>query len=144
MDNIGRRHGPDFTTNVYQSWEDLLCQFAYKFVYTDGLNRFYLAEEHYDSLSPAFRCPPNVYDNWVRASEVAANERAGLAERLCAEMFTHHENAKRRIEPWRQRSPYSSSLAGASSLPCGRCSNNAQLGFYWLCFQRLCTVIKSG
>lgn len=95
---LSEAHGPDFLMNVYQPWEDLLHQFSYRFVYTDGLNRFYLAEEHYDQLSPAFRCPPNVYDNWVRASEIAATERAERAERMCAEIRGHHENAKRRIE----------------------------------------------
>jgi FkbM family methyltransferase len=63
----------------HESWEPILTDSCYRYVYFDGLNRFYLAEEHGD-LADAFSTPPNVFDNFVRASEVQAVERAWRAE----------------------------------------------------------------
>ncbi len=73
-------HGPDPLVNYYQPGEDHLLAANYRFAYADGLNRFYLAGEHWDRLSPKFLMPANVYDNFIRASEHAAAERALRAE----------------------------------------------------------------
>ncbi|WP_158745168.1 FkbM family methyltransferase [Acidisphaera sp. L21] len=69
---------------TYDQWEWLLLQQRYRMVYADGLNRFYLAEEHED-LAPAFATPPNVFDGYVRQREVAATALAtSQAERATA------------------------------------------------------------
>jgi hypothetical protein len=47
----------------YSHWDPILISAGYKFVYFDGLNRFYVAEEH-SELVPAFSRPPNVFDNF--------------------------------------------------------------------------------
>jgi len=47
----------------YLHWDPLLIEANYHFVYFDGLNRFYLANEH-SELKEAFSCPPNVFDNF--------------------------------------------------------------------------------
>lgn len=44
-------------------WEELLLSHRYIFAYADGLNRFYVAEEHSNLLS-AFSLPPNVFDGF--------------------------------------------------------------------------------
>src|SRR5271163_2168303 len=49
---------PRFNREVSAEWEDLLLAGHYQFVYFDGLNRFYVAEEHAD-LAKHFSCPPN-------------------------------------------------------------------------------------
>ena len=41
----------------HAEWEGLLLDAAYTHVYSDGLNRYYLAQEHAD-LSTAFKYPP--------------------------------------------------------------------------------------
>jgi len=46
-------HGP---------WEGRLLGSGYSFEYFDGLNRFYIAEEH-AALKEAFKVPPNIFDN---------------------------------------------------------------------------------
>lgn len=46
----------------YAAWEPILIEANYQFVYFDGLNRFYVAEERAQALAPAFATPPNVFD----------------------------------------------------------------------------------
>lgn len=73
---------PNSTNPAYQSWEPLLTQHGYDMVYFDGLNRFYLAEEHTE-LAEFFETPPNVFDNFVHAHLRKAQSRiAALEARL--------------------------------------------------------------
>jgi hypothetical protein len=58
----------------FQTWEPTLLQSDYRFVYTDGLNRYYLADEHQE-LSQFFKLPVNVLDEYVLADLVAAEIR---------------------------------------------------------------------
>lgn len=69
---------PNTQTPAYAEWEPLLTERGYRFVYADGLNRFYVADERADLLS-AFTFPPNVFDKFVPALEVAANQREAAA-----------------------------------------------------------------
>ncbi|NTJ63204.1 FkbM family methyltransferase [Agrobacterium rhizogenes] len=48
----------------------ILLEAGYKFVYFDGLNRFYVSPQH-PELVPAFEAPPNVFDH-VQFSENSA------------------------------------------------------------------------
>jgi FkbM family methyltransferase len=48
----------------FAEWEDLLLRRNYRFVYFDGLNRFYAAEEHAE-LAQHLSRPPNVLDDYV-------------------------------------------------------------------------------
>ncbi len=56
---------PNTQVEVFADWEPLLNARKYIFAYADGLNRFYLAEEH-SSLQDLFKFPPNIFDNFVR------------------------------------------------------------------------------
>ena len=56
---------PNSQHETYQEWEPLLLAAEYKFVWFDGLNRFYIARERYDSFKHAFETPPNVFDAYV-------------------------------------------------------------------------------
>lgn len=60
---------PNSTQPTWQQWEHLITARGYRFVFFDGLNRFYLAEEHMD-LSPSFDAPVNVFDSVRHASEL--------------------------------------------------------------------------
>jgi len=64
---------------AYAEWEPILLDHAYQFVYADGLNRFYLANEHCD-LAWAFELPPNVFDAFVPAEVADAIRRLELAQ----------------------------------------------------------------
>ena len=63
---------PHSTEEVHAQWESLLVDVNYRFVYGDGLNRFYLADEHAD-LAAAFRYPPNFFDEFVKAPLIEDN-----------------------------------------------------------------------
>lgn len=52
---------PNSTETDYIKWDHLVTGAGYRFVYFDGLNRFYIANEH-PELEAAFGAPPNVFD----------------------------------------------------------------------------------
>lgn len=63
----------------YFGWDPLLKDQGYVFVWFDGLNRFYVAQEKIE-LKEAFNAPPNVFDDFRRAQEIALETRAEAAE----------------------------------------------------------------
>lgn len=66
---------PERQVSSHADWEPILLESTYQLAYWDGLNRFYVAEEHGELLA-SFDHPPDVFDQYVRASEVEANQRA--------------------------------------------------------------------
>jgi FkbM family methyltransferase len=62
------------TTN-HEDWEPSLTEHGYRFTYFDGLNRYYVAEEH-EALREALGTQPNVLDGFVTGREVRAAEAA--------------------------------------------------------------------
>jgi FkbM family methyltransferase len=68
-------HEPERVSQHWVPVEELVIEGGYTFVYCDGLNRFYLANERYDELHKAFETPPNIYDNWIRAEERDLEDR---------------------------------------------------------------------
>lgn len=56
----------------HAEWEGMLVQAGYHFVYFDGLNRFYVANEQSEQLDAHFTTPPNVRDAFIRSSEALA------------------------------------------------------------------------
>ena len=66
----------------YDAWEELLLSNEYRFAYADGINRFYVADEHIELL-PAFEFPPNIFDDFiVRKHHVALEQSAERAIKL--------------------------------------------------------------
>ena len=64
----------------HKPWEPLLVRKGYKFAYFDGLNRFYVSDEHPELLQ-ALRCGANVFDEYVlerhrKFDDVCRPERA--------------------------------------------------------------------
>ncbi len=68
----------------YEDWEPILFDANYRLAYMDGLNRFYVAKEH-EELLPAFKYPPNVFDEFRLISEIQAEAKATQAEANAAE-----------------------------------------------------------
>lgn len=64
----------------HQQWEHLLLQANYAFVYFDGLNRFYVANEH-SELAQHFSAPPNVFDHARFSGENSSEWSRGIIER---------------------------------------------------------------
>jgi FkbM family methyltransferase len=65
---------------------DLLVAADYRQCWFDGLNAFFLAAEHDAGLSPCFRTPPNVFDDFLRADHMAALVGRDAAEHRVAEL----------------------------------------------------------
>lgn len=49
---------------THRRWEDLLIAARYRFVVFDGLNRYYVAEEHPELAAP-LEMPPNPHDDFI-------------------------------------------------------------------------------
>lgn len=64
---------------AHQDWEPILLNAQYEFVYFDGLNRYYVANEH-SHLKPDFASPPNVFDGFVLNTDQESRARADEAE----------------------------------------------------------------
>nr|WP_244108460.1 FkbM family methyltransferase [Burkholderia anthina] len=60
------------------AWEPTLTSQGYSFVWFDGLNRFYVADEMKGELCKHFATPPNVFDGFMVPSQLA--QRAEHAE----------------------------------------------------------------
>ncbi|MBA3352757.1 MAG: FkbM family methyltransferase [Blastocatellia bacterium] len=70
---------PMSTLQQHLRWEPILLNADYEFVYFDGLNRFYVSKERCE-LSEHFLIPPNVFDDFIRVSEVDSENE--VANRL--------------------------------------------------------------
>ena len=81
---------PDFA-----GWERLITQRSYTFVYYDGLNRFYVANER-PAIAAAFDCPPNVFDDFSMSATEAAQQRAQEAEARARQVEQAHSDLQRR------------------------------------------------
>ena len=58
---------PNSPKQNHTKWEDIILNNGYEFVYFDGLNRFYIANEKKQLLSH-FEVPPNVFDGFALSS----------------------------------------------------------------------------
>lgn len=61
---------PMTQNETHASWEPILLEAGYQFVYADGLNRFYLSNHHLE-LIPFFKYPPNIFDQFSGDSNTA-------------------------------------------------------------------------
>lgn len=78
---------PNTQVDTSKEWDSLITASGYSMVYHDGLNRFYLADEH-SALKGHFSSPPNFFDNFVRHADW---ERGELARRLADESRSQKE-----------------------------------------------------
>jgi FkbM family methyltransferase len=84
---------------THASWENLLTGRGYSFVYFDGLNRFYVAEEH-PELVRSFQSPPNVFDDWMRVGDRRAHDKANV---LSAKLQEEQEAHKAQLDAYKAR-----------------------------------------
>ncbi|MBA1225542.1 FkbM family methyltransferase [Stutzerimonas stutzeri] len=94
----------------HEGWEPILLEASYQLAYVDGLNRFYIAKEHMDLL-PAFKYPPNVFDDFKLQAQQRAESRAAEAESQAANAVSRavaaeaHLNALVNSTSWRATKP---------------------------------------
>jgi FkbM family methyltransferase len=73
---------PNTNIDISSEWENILFDHQYRFAYFDGINKFYVSEEHSELLD-AFKSPPNILDHFMKAAQYHAETNASL----CAEEF---------------------------------------------------------
>lgn len=97
----------------HHGWEPKLLALGYEFVYFDGLNRFYVSEEHHE-LKDAFGVGPNIFDGFKLAgssdfvlqdTEAAVERDARIAlEEQFAEVQTARTDLENDLASERERS----------------------------------------
>lgn len=70
---------PNSREENYSTWESLVLNSGYVFSYSDGINRYYVADERQELL-PAFKYPPNVFDTFISSDQFNIDQRAQKAE----------------------------------------------------------------
>lgn len=95
---------PMVQVESHAEWEIFILDAGYKFVYMDGLNRFYVANER-DNLVSRFKYPPNVFDEFMTVDMQSAllsaaelQQRAELERRRAAELEDRLELERQRAD----------------------------------------------
>ena len=76
---------PDSKVDSFHHWEHLITHYKYQHAYSDGLNRFYVAEEHGVRLN-SFKYPPNIFDDFVLGKQKIAELSAAETESRALEL----------------------------------------------------------
>jgi FkbM family methyltransferase len=86
---------PDSQVENYEIWEEILIRAHYSFAFFDGINRYYIAQEHCE-LHSHFRCPPNVFDDFIKSNhyEALILARQSQEEKLRAEARAKEAEAR--------------------------------------------------
>jgi FkbM family methyltransferase len=84
---------PMTRTASHDEWESLLLGRGYDFVYFDGLNRFYVSDQH-PELKSAFDRPPNVFDGFALSGSASSS----FASKLNADIRAVKEDLSSRDE----------------------------------------------
>ena len=83
---------PNSQVENHESWEPILLEAGYMFVYADGLNRFYVADEHAER-SESFKYPPNVFDGFITLALQRCIEDVKTLRRSIAEIESSRADA---------------------------------------------------
>ena len=94
----------------YAHWESILTGQGYSFVWFDGLNRFYLADERQAELAACFQVQPNVFDAFCSAADLL--QRAETAEHRLAEAQTRSRRAEAALARTKQAAARQTVLIG--------------------------------
>ncbi len=93
---------PTTQLETYGEWEYLILSAGYTFAYYDGLNRFYVAEEHSDRLK-LVATPPNVFDGFVRSREVQLFDELSHVKELYQDCYNELQVCRDQLELEKQK-----------------------------------------
>jgi FkbM family methyltransferase len=93
---------PNSVEESYSDWEPLLLNAGYEYAYFDGLNRYYVADEH-ENLKAAFKTQPNVFDQFVISKQLESERRALEAEAKVKEVEQRASQAEARARQAEER-----------------------------------------
>lgn len=88
---------PESQIESHMDWEPLLLKGNYTFVYFDGVNRFYLANEHL-ALQQHFNRPPNVFDDFRSYALVTAEFDAKQRLENVMILQALHDDVKKNLD----------------------------------------------
>jgi FkbM family methyltransferase len=87
----------------FSDWEPILTKANYSFVYTDGLNRFYLAKEKKELISK-FDYPPNIFDDFIQYRTFFAEDQLRILNQRIIQVVNNLESIKN-SSSWRITKP---------------------------------------
>jgi FkbM family methyltransferase len=88
---------PNSRATNHASWEHLVTDHGYRYAWFDGLNRYYVAEEHAELLD-SFGIQPNVFDDYISHhldKAWSANRAATEAHQATTEALSERTEALR-------------------------------------------------
>lgn len=88
---------PNSTVEAYTEWESILTESNFLNVYNDGLNQFYIPNERIN-LKPAFRYPPNVFDDYIKYTQLQSEAKLQQAEVKAEQAEVKAEQAEVKAE----------------------------------------------
>lgn len=96
---------PNSRVTNHDSWEHLVTSQGYRFVWFDGLNRWYVADEHAE-LRESFGIQPNVFDDFIdyHLAEAWAEHKAAV--KALRESEAHAAVARVEMHDALQRAQY--------------------------------------
>ena len=103
---------PNSPVEAFAQWEPILLASCYDYVYFDGLNRFYIAQEH-EELKRFFHAPPNFFDGFVLSGKSSA-PFCSLANSLAEEQRKGKQEAESAAQAADQRAQQAESAAQAA------------------------------
>jgi FkbM family methyltransferase len=87
---------PNSQVSNHELWQYMLTEHGYHFAYFDGLNRYYVSEEHKD-LARTLTTQPNIFDDFLPAAQLRALESAREAADRAQQAEARAQEADRQI-----------------------------------------------
>lgn len=94
---------PNSTKPSYAAWEPILLDASYSFVYFDGLNRFYVANERMGTLAEGFSCPPNWSDCYQKNDYVKLSSDLEKIKNRLSEIEMNIDSIRKNFLPERPK-----------------------------------------
>jgi len=116
---------PNSTEEIHDEWEGNVLSAGYVLAYTDGLNRFYVAQEHAELLN-SLRYPPNVFDGFIRSEQLNSEFRAQQAESRAQQAESRAQQAESRAQQAESRAQQAESRAQQAESRAQQAQSRAQ------------------
>ncbi|WP_340122804.1 FkbM family methyltransferase [Methylobacter svalbardensis] len=93
---------PNSQDSQHQSWEPMVLDNGYQYAYSDGLNRYYVAQEHW-ALAAVLAQQPNVFDDYQFIGYHRAQQALQQAEQQLARIQAEHEHSQQQQQQREQQ-----------------------------------------
>ena len=94
---------PGSSVQAFDTWDALILSVEYKMVYYDGLNRFYVANEH-SAIADLIKTPPNIFDGFITIREKDAVDNLNNMQSEVDDVSVDREHIQKRYDDvWADR-----------------------------------------